>query len=74
MWLIEVFLAYVAAGNAVVSTAHVWVPVLLGAGSLGWDVRRAPRRGRHRRTRPDTAGHDTDSVPDIAAPAPSLQP
>ncbi|MEU2487123.1 hypothetical protein ABZ593_21250 [Streptomyces sp. NPDC012617] len=74
MWLIEVFMAYVAVVNAVVSTAHVWVPVLLGAGSLGAGVRRAPRRGRHRRTRPDSSGQDADDLPDIAATAPLTQP
>ncbi|RWZ74906.1 hypothetical protein EQK42_16500 [Streptomyces albidoflavus] len=55
MWLIDVLMAYGVAVDAVVSTAHVWVPLLVGAGSLGAGVRRAPPRGRHRRTRPDAS-------------------
>lgn len=75
MWLIDVFLAYVAAIEAVKSTAHVWVPLLLGTASLGSGVRRTPRRRRRRRTRrSDTSGHDADSAPDIAALVPLSQP
>lgn len=75
MWLIDLFLAYVGVVDAVISTAHVWGPLMLGAGSLGWDVRRTPRRRRHRRTRrPDTSGHDPDTPPDMTASAPSSQP
>jgi hypothetical protein len=75
MTLVDVFSAYVTAIHAVVTTAHVWWPALLGGASLGWGVRRAPRRGRHRRTRrPDTSGQGADICPDLAAPAPTWQP
>ncbi|MFD3608977.1 hypothetical protein ACFWXA_13050 [Streptomyces atroolivaceus] len=72
-WL-DVFLAYGHAVDVVMSAVHVWGPVLLGAASLGVNVRRIPRRGRHRRTRPDASGHDADTPPDIGALMPALQP
>lgn len=74
MWLIDVFLTYIAVIDTVITTARVWVPLLLGAGSLGTGLRRCPRRGRRRRTRPNASGHDADDLSDIADPAPLLQP
>ncbi|MGW6391127.1 hypothetical protein ACWFR1_11620 [Streptomyces sp. NPDC055103] len=74
MWL-DLLVAYGHAVDVVVSTAHVWAPVLLGAASLGWGVRRTGGRRRHRRTwRPGTSGHDADTPPDIAVQVPLSQP
>ncbi|BBA98276.1 hypothetical protein RVR_4407 [Actinacidiphila reveromycinica] len=65
-WL-DAFVLYIETVDAVVSTAPVWVPLLLGLAALGVGIRRVPRR-RHRRTRhPDASGQDPDSPPDIPA-------
>lgn len=65
---VDLFFAYVTAVDAVVSTVSVWGPLLLGAASLGWGVRRAPRGRRRRRTRrPDMSAADADNSPDAAA-------
>ncbi|WP_434593462.1 hypothetical protein [Streptomyces sp. A5-4] len=66
-WL-NVFFAYIQVVDAVITTADVWFPTLVGGAALGWGVHRLPRRGRHRRTRrPDTSGQDAHTPPDIGA-------
>ncbi|MFE0766121.1 hypothetical protein [Streptomyces smyrnaeus] len=62
MIFIEVFLAYGAAVDAVVSTSRVWGPVLLGAAALGWGLRRTPRRKRR-----TPSGQRPDTDPDLPA-------
>jgi hypothetical protein len=70
----DVFVAVIAVGDAVVSTADVWVPVLVAGAALAVGVRLTPR-GRHRRTRrPDVSGHNSDTPPDISARVSSLRP
>jgi hypothetical protein len=72
--LLEVALAVITVGGAVVSTAHVWVPVLCAGVALAAGVRLTPRERRHRTRHPDTSGHDADTPPDIAAQVFSLRP
>lgn len=68
MTLLGVFVVYVTVIGAVVDTARVWVPVLLGTACLGVGLRWTRGRRRRRKGRPDRSGQDPDAVGDIALP------
>ncbi|WP_381792845.1 hypothetical protein [Streptomyces niveus] len=61
MTLIDAVFAYVRAVDAVVATAHVWAPLLLGLAGLAWG---AYPPVVLRDTRPDTSGYDADDWAD----------
>lgn len=59
-WLYAAFL-YLVVVNAVASTAHIWVPVLLAVVGLVWGWRCRPSR---RRRAADMSGQGPDAAPD----------
>lgn len=65
MWLLDAVFRVIEAVDAVVSTASVWGPLLLGLVGLAWGV--LPAGVLRRDSRPDTSGHDADTWADIDA-------
>jgi len=63
--MLDVLIAYGELAERVVSTASVWVPLLLGLVGLVWGV--MPPGALRRDNRPDTSGHDADIWADIDA-------